>query len=208
MEPARFRDTALPWKGIAFVSFIAGVAFWAYNKERASRKQASIHISQVRTGDLVFFERAYPSLDGLITHFSHVGVALVLKGEPHIIEIHAADEAKGLHMAGIGVYPLHWRAKRSQTNIYITQTPYVITPKQILDALPAFEHVAYPEDYRIHYLASCLTSSVSTTSMICSEFSAKLLSDVGIPNIPRRHCLSPDSLLHIYNVEPRKLLWD
>lgn len=175
---------------MVFVGCIVACLLWY--RARSRRPLAT----DVRTGDLVLFERRGVDLNTVVTHFAHVGIALVIDGVPYVVESHAEGPRPGVHM-----YLLDDRARTYDGDLWIASStiPLDIDPTPYLDC-------GYDTTYRQHFIRSCIVGvrETSRRGVFCSELVALLLRDAGVV-IDNPSCATPDSLaaLPIYR-EPRR----
>lgn len=157
-----------------------------------------------RTGDLVLFR--WDGIDAaheLVSAFTHVGIVVMVRGRPCILETHRDGDARhmGIDGGGVRLYPLDLRVCTYPGGAWLLRANRTVDERALWRAARDLAGVPYDDDHRAHILRTCLLGrppKVPRDAMFCSEFVGELLVRAGV--LPRHvgtSCLTPESFVHL-----------
>lgn len=162
----------------------------------------------LQTGDLVLFRwDGIDALHELVSAFTHVGMVVVVRGQPYILETHRDGDARrmGCEGGGVRVYPLQPRVRTyagAAWALTLDRTRWRVDARALYEAARDLARVPYDDDHRAHILGTCVLGRApkpGRASMFCSEFVGELLARAGV--LPKSgydtSCLTPESFVHL-----------
>ena len=147
-------------------------------------------ISQVKSGDLVFFDNTLTSIyERTFGHpqFSHVGIIIEINKEIYICDLNPDNifiNNKKIIKKGINIVPFYDRIYNYNGYVYISSLKHPLTDiqKQKLITIINKNNIDFLSTYKILYSYIFNINYIYKNEMLCNEYIAYILDELQITN--------------------------
>lgn len=146
-------------------------------------------ISQVKSGDLVFFDNTLTSIyERTFGHpqFSHVGIIIEINKEIYICDLNFDNifiNNKKIIKKGINIVPFYDRIYNYNGYVYISSLNKTLNENQIKKLKFIIDNnINFLSTYKILYSYIRNTNYIDKNEMLCNEFIAYILDELQITN--------------------------